>query len=1083
MVDPQGQALRWIKSRESDRVAKAPGQCVSTLSNPRLKDQLEFTMGEGLCLILENVEEEIDPILDPVLEKAIVKKGKNLYINVSDQNMDYNPAFVLYMTSRLPNPHFSPELSAKCTVIDFTVTLKGLEQQLLGRVLGMEQKSLEDSLAALMEEVTNNTKSLQLLDKQLLERLSNSSGNLLDDIELIEVLANTKAKAKEVEQKLMDAEEKKIEINQKREQYRSVATRGSVMYFCVTDMTLVSNPITLQPTGWMYNCSLIQFLEQFDISVKNSEKCQPTMKRVDKIIDYLTYQIYRYMNRGLFERDKMMFKLMVTMKIMVVAGRLTQGDVGLFLKGGSDLDVKSERSNPNRWMVDKVWLNVLQLSRHSFGKEQLLFFRELPDFISRNEAAWRVWYDENEPERCPVPDYEERLNMDRNIGFFLRMCLVRCIREDRTTIAAAQFINKQLDPKYTAPVTDSIDSIYCESQNRKPVLYLLSAGSDPTSMIDDIAKKKKKFPTDKVSMGEGQEVIAWEKMKNGFLAGTWVILQNCHLGLGFMNQMEDILTRTPEIAEDFRLWITCEITNLFPIGLLQMAIKVTLEPPMGLQAGLSRTYTTMVSQELLDKIDHEKWRCLVYVMSFMHSVVQERRKFGPIGWCVPYEFNNSDLEASLLFLEKHLSTTVSVGQPLSWTTTQYMVAEVQYGGRITDDLDRELFNTYAAKWFCDEVFQKTFSFNNYPSDHEYTIPEGLEIQQYREHIDKVPAVDSPLIFGLHTNADLTYRQLEASMMLTTIQETLPKEGGGGSGKSRDEIVKDKANEVLSKVPPDFVEEIFRSQITKLKGPPNTPDKGFAAPLNIFLFQELQRIQRVIGIVRNNLQSLVMAIEGTVVMTPDLLEDLNMIFDARLPRRWTHDPSGAEISWLMPTLGAWFTGLLDRVNQLGTWLESGRGAMKGYWLTGFLNAQGFLTGMRQEVTRQHKKDQWALDDVVTHTEVLSYDLERVKDVPDEGQNIYGLFIEGARWNRQDGRLDESEPKKLFTTMPAIYVTAVTMKDRKARGGEYGPYGPYDCAVYKYPKRNDRYLLFRLNLKTDVHPSHWKLRGVCLLCATE
>ncbi|KAF4646812.1 hypothetical protein FOL47_005600, partial [Perkinsus chesapeaki] len=186
--------------------------------------------------------------------------------------------------------------------------------------------------------------------------------------------------------------------------------------------------------------------------------------------------------------------------------------------------------------------------------------------------------------------------------------------------------------------------------------------------------------------------------------------------------------------------------------------------------------------------------------------------------------------------------------------------------------------------------------------------------------------------------------------------------------------------------------------------------------------ELQRIQRVIGIVRSNLQSLVMAIEGTVVMTPDLLEDLNMIFDARLPRRWTHDPSGAEISWLMPTLGAWFTGLLDRVNQLGTWLENGRGAMKGYWLTGFLNAQGFLTGMRQEVTRQHKKDQWALDDVITHTEVLSYDLERVKDVPDEGQNIYGLFIEGARWNRQEGRLDESEPKKLFTSMPVIYVSA-------------------------------------------------------------
>merc|ERR1712054_645307 len=147
-------------------------------------------------------------------------------------------------------------------------------------------------------------------------------------------------------------------------------------------------------------------------------------------------------------------------------------------------------------------------------------------------------------------------------------------------------------------------------------------------------------------------------------------------------------------------------TPRFPIGLLQMAIKVTLEPPMGLKAGMHRTYSTVVSQETLDKIDHEKWRLLCFALAFMHSIVQERRKFGPIGWCVPYEFNNSDLDASLLFMEKHLSTTVMVGQPLSWTTIQYMVAEVQYGGRITDDLDRELFVTYAAKWLCDDIFRQ-----------------------------------------------------------------------------------------------------------------------------------------------------------------------------------------------------------------------------------------------------------------------------------------------------------------------------------------------------------------------------------------
>merc|ERR1719161_3386305 len=99
-------------------------------------------------------------------------------------------------------------------------------------------------------------------------------------------------------------------------------------------------------------------------------------------------------------------------------------------------------------------------------------------------------------------------------------------------------------------------------------------------------------------------------------------------------------------------------------------------------------------------------------------------------------------------------TAVMSGDALSWPTVQYMIAEVQYGGRITDDLDRELFVTYAAKWFCDDVFSKSFTFNNYTADYNYRIPEGFDVQVYRNAIDTIPSVDSPLIFGLHTNADL-----------------------------------------------------------------------------------------------------------------------------------------------------------------------------------------------------------------------------------------------------------------------------------------------------------------------------------------
>ncbi|PFH32513.1 putative dynein gamma chain, flagellar outer arm [Besnoitia besnoiti] len=1075
MIDPQGQALNWIKKREEKRM-EGTKQCITTLANTRLKDQLEFCLQEGRPLLIEGVADDVNPLLEPVLEKQILRKGKKLYVSLSDQLVEFNPEFTLYMTTKLANPHFSPELSAKCTVIDFTVTQEGLEQQLLGRVLSMEQRSLEESLNLLMEELTANTKALQALDSQLLARLSNSQSNLLDDTELIEVLGNTKAKAKEVEKKLKDAQEKKAEINEKREQYRPVATRGSVLYFCTVEMSVVC---------WMYNSSLVQFLEQFDLSIYRSEKTQPTHKRVEKIVDYLTYQVYRYVNRGLFERHKMSFLMMLTLKILLTSGDLTPADISLLLSAGAGLDEKAERPCPFKWLGQdsKPWLNILRLSRHGFGRDQIQFFCELPEVLSKNEAQWKKFLEDNEPEKLSVPDYEDRIKTQKPLGAFIRLCLLRALREDRTVVAAARCIEALLDPRYTEPVTDSMESIWQESQSRFPVLFLLSPGTDPTAVIDELAKKKKKFPTDKVSMGEGQEIVAREKIKNGFLSGGWVVLQNCHLGLNFMAEIEELL-KVQDVAKDFRLWITCESHNRFPIGLLHMSIKVTNEPPIGLKAGLHRTFTTMVTQETLDKVDHEKWRNIVFATAFLHSVVQERRKFGALGWCVPYEFNYSDLEASLFVIEKHLASTVLVGQPLSWATLCYMVAEVQYGGRITDDLDRELFNTYTSKWFNDDLFKHNFSFNgNTASQHDfaYRIPDCLEISAFRDYINTLPAVDQPSVFGLHVNADLTFRLQESSYMLRTIQETQPKDSGSGGGKSREEAVKEKCQEILSKMPPDFVEEKYREQISKLSSPPGLLTKGLQVPLNIFLFQEVQRMQRIIALSRTNLTAVIDAIDGLIIMTPDLQDDVNFIFDMCVPKKWLRDPSGAEISWISPTLGKWFSGMQQRVEQLVSWLQNGR--PKSFWLSGFFNPEGFLTGVMQEVTRQHKKDQWGLDDVVLHTEVKGYDYDKVKEIPDEGVNIHGLYIEGSRWNWHEGKLDESLPKVMIDRMPILYVTAVTSKDKKTRTADFGQFEPYDCPVYKYPRRTDNYLVFRVNLRTEVQPSHWKLRGTALLCSTE
>jgi len=139
------------------------------------------------------------------------------------------------------------------------------------------------------------------------------------------------------------------------------------------------------------------------------------------------------------------------------------------------------------------------------------------------------------------------------------------------------------------------------------------------------------------------------------------------------------------------------------------------------------------------------------------------------------------------------------------------------------------------------------------------------------------------------------------------------------------------------------------------------------------------MNRVINIVRKTLADVVYAIDGTIIMTPDILDAINAIFDAKVPNSWLYDPSGAEISWLLPTMGQWFSSLIERNKQLYDWMSKGR--PQTYWLTGFFNPQGFLTGMKQEVTRMHKKpdnknnpEPWSLDDVVYNSSVKEKEFE-------------------------------------------------------------------------------------------------------------
>ena len=209
------------------------------------------------------------------------------------------------------------------------------------------------------------------------------------------------------------------------------------------------------------------------------------------------------------------------------------------------------------------------------------------------------------------------------------------------------------------------------------------------------------------------------------------------------------------------------------------------------------------------------------------------------------------------------------------------------------------------------------------------------------------------------------------------------------------------------------------------------------------------------------------------------------------------------------------GLIDRHFQLNNWLTKGSRPIS-FWLTGFYNPQGFLTAAMQEVTRQHSEQKWSLDAVEPKTEVqkeiIGGDdgrIEKTFQVPSEGVCIHGLFLEGAAWSRQEKRLEEQTSKDPFQPFPVIHVTAIStapQTDQRAPAGARGKQEVhprrdfYSCPIYKYPKRNDRYLITQIWLRPDSNKDsdkkasdqlpvgmkatvNWKLKGVSLLCTKD
>ncbi|XP_076240945.1 dynein heavy chain 2, axonemal kl-2 [Calliopsis andreniformis] len=996
VIDPQCQAVKWIKNMEANNSLK-----VIDFGQVNFVRVLEQALQFGNPVLLENISEVLDPTLNPILERAFVKIGNQVMIKFNEKMISYNNKFRLFITTKLANPHYAPEISTKTTLCNFAIKEQGLESQLLGIVVRKEKLQLEEQKDNLVLTISANKRTLKELEDKILHLLNVAGDSLLDDLDLLSALQSSKATAISIEESLVVSEKTEKEIDLAREEYRPCAQRASILFFVLNDMSLIDP---------MYQFSLDAYITLFMLSIDKSPKSLKLFERIESLNEYHTYALYKNTCRGLFEKHKLLFSFHMCIKILDAQGKVMPLEYAFLLRGGIVLDRESQPDKPVAWLPDETWDNITELDKLPGFHGIISSFEQFP-------RDWFNWYINTEPESVPLV-----AEWDTNCTVFQKMLVIRSCRPDRISFCIANYIVLNLGPRFVEPPVLDLKAVLDDSVAQTPLIFVLSPGVDPTNTLMQLVDSQEMtshFMT--LSLGQGQSPIATRMIEVGAKEGAWVFLANCHLSLSWMPKLDKIvetLGSSKTIHPQFRLWLSSSPTPQFPISILQAGIKMTTEPPKGLKANMKRLYGLITENQFELCQEKAKYKKLLFALVFFHAILLERKKFQQLGWNVIYSFNDSDFVVSENLLQVYLDAYADT----PWESLKYLIAGVCYGGHVTDDWDRRLLMTYVQQYFTEEALNvPNYRLSSLPT---YYIPRDGSLASYRDFISMLPNVDKPEVFGQHPNADITCLIMETRNMFETLMSLQIQTVSSEEDSSKEEKVTQLTTDILSKIPANIDYELT----VKLIGPNRSP-------LDVVLLQEIQRYNILLQKTRSSLKNLQLAIKGLILMSPDLEEIFTCVNEGRVPSIWLFAyPS-------MKLLGAWTRDLVSRIEHFGEWARTTHPPLL-FWLAAYTFPTGFLTAVLQTSARLWNV---SIDTLSWEFNVFTIDESAIIEPPVDGVYIRSIFLEGAGWDKRNSVLVEPAPMQLVCDMPVIYFRPTEHPKKRTRG-------LYSCPCYYYPQRS-------------------------------
>ena len=642
--------------------------------------------------------------------------------------------------------------------------------------MAIELPELEKQRSDLIVRINSDRQQLFILEDKVLKLLFSSEGNILDDEELVETLNEAKETSAIIAARLIDTEQTEAVITATREKYRPLAARGAILFFVVAMLAEIDP---------MYQYSLKYFTSIF-CTVIQAEHPKMTLEvRLSTLMNSEIYAIYENISRGLFEKHKLVYSFLLAIAVEKQLKRVSNVEFEYLLRGpiGSQVIVNPKPASMHR-LNDFQWKCCHHLQHVYPEFSNLVNDIQQSIYIELGDFSIDISFVDN-PEKS-------KKNWNTALSPFKKLMLINSVKDEKLIIAIGSFVRLTLGPQFTeAPRNSTLAALYLDTSAITPLVFVLSTGSDPMASLLRFAQDMNYMEKlTSISLGQGQGPAAESLIEKGRAQGHWIFLQNCHLATYWMPNMEkivrDIALGVIIAHTEFRLFMSSMPTTTFPVSVLQNSLKVTNEPPKGLRANMIRALSDISNDYFENHVLEDRWRAMIFGICMFHGVILERRKFGPLGWNITYEFSESDRECGLRTLDMFCSREDSE-QRIPWDALEYINGEITWGGRVTDYWDQRCLKTILKIFSSPRILTPSYK---YSDSGIYYCPTDKPLSTYREYAANLPYNDNPDIFGMHENANIVFQTKETQFFLLTMLEGMPRVTGGGTGMSSDDICLD-----------------------------------------------------------------------------------------------------------------------------------------------------------------------------------------------------------------------------------------------------------------------------------------------------